>query len=163
MIVELDFVNRSESKVDDATTRMLEAAIRTAMSHFDISVGYQADVSFVDPDEIRSLNREYRDVDEITDVLSFPMDDFDERGVALLGDVVICLERAREQSVEYGHSLEREMCYLAVHSVLHLMGFDHETDEETKEMRSLEKIVMDELGVYKDPLKLIMPTDVDLE
>lgn len=109
-------------------------------------------LSFVSKDEIHRLNRIYRNVDRHTDVLSFPMvedlseiEEDDEE--ILLGDVVICCEQAREQAKEYGHSEERELTYLFVHSVLHLLGYDHMEDEDKKEMRAREEEVMTQLGI----------------
>jgi len=103
-------------------------------------------LTFVSKDEIHELNRTYRGVDNHTDVLSFPMiEDFDEIGEDdefMLGDVVICLEKARQQAEEYGHSEEREIVYLFVHSVCHLLGFDHMEEDEKAEMRQREEEVM---------------------
>lgn len=103
-------------------------------------------VTFASKEEIRSLNNTYRNIDNPTDVLSFPLvEDFEtlEDGQELmLGDVVICMEQAEEQAVEYGHSRERELVYLFVHSVCHLLGFDHMEDEEKKEMRQREEEIM---------------------
>ena len=86
-------------------------------------------VTFVSLEEIHELNREYRQVDSPTDVLSFPqfddLDELPEEGEIMLGDVVICSDRAKEQAEEFGHSFEREIIYLFVHSVLHLLGYDH--------------------------------------
>jgi probable rRNA maturation factor len=92
-------------------------------------------VSFVSNEEIRSLNRDYRNVDRETDVLSFPMyegdDDIDVYSdSAVLGDIIISAEKAVAQAAEYGHSVERELAFLAVHSTLHLLGYDHETSPE---------------------------------
>ena len=117
--------------------------------------GAEVSVSFVTPDEIQSLNREYRGVDSVTDVLSFPqfdsvdelLDMQEETGVAELGDVVICMERALSQAEEFGHPLEREVIYLFVHSVLHLLGYDHMEEEDKKVMRAREEEVMSELGI----------------
>ena len=119
--------------------------------------GAEVSVSFVTPEEIQTLNRDYRDVDRVTDVLSFPqfdsVDDLiemqEETGVAELGDVVICMDRAREQAEEFGHPLEREVIYLFVHSILHLLGYDHMEEEEKKEMRAREDEVMSELGIER--------------
>ena len=87
----------------------------------------EVSLSFVSPEEIREINREYRDKDAVTDVLSFPQyndqDEIREEVYACLGDVIICPERAREQAEEYGHSYTREMVYLMVHSMLHLLGY----------------------------------------
>ena len=94
----------------------------------------EVSVTFTDNEGIHALNREYRNVDRPTDVLSFPLsdgDDYDTDGDAvLLGDIVISLERAQTQAEEYGHSFEREVAFLTVHSMLHLLGYDHETSPE---------------------------------
>lgn len=118
----------------------------------------------VGEEEIRRLNREQRGVDRVTDVLSFPSmneikgkpilsddhaDEIDEEGRVFLGSVVICEKRAREQAEEYGHSYERELFYLAVHGVLHCLGYDHETEEEKREMREKEETVMQKLGLTR--------------
>lgn len=118
------------------------------------SLNYEISVSFVDNEEIRELNKTYRGKDKATDVLSFPMED-DEILVeenseeAILGDIVISAEKALEQSEDYGHSFEREIAYLTAHSMFHLMGYDHMTEEEKKIMRDKEKQIMKKLGIFK--------------
>lgn len=119
----------------------------------------------VGEDEIRTLNREQRGTDRVTDVLSFPTmdgikgapiladehaDELDEEGRILIGSVVICERRAREQAEEYGHSYERELFYLAVHGVLHCLGYDHEREDEKREMRDKEETVMRKLGLARE-------------
>lgn len=123
------------------------------------------DVSIVSSEEIRALNRDNRAIDKVTDVLSFPMlenirnktirkkdhildYDYEEKSI-FLGSIAICLERAKEQAEEYGHSLERELNYLTVHGALHLFGYDHETDSDKAEMRALEEKILTELGVTR--------------
>ncbi len=110
--------------------------------------------SFVSPEEIRSLNAAYRQKDAVTDVLSFPQyDDIrnpDNPQEICLGDVVICDDTARRQAEEYGHSYERELIYLFVHSVLHLLGYDHMEEEERKEMRAREESVMRKVGLTRE-------------
>ena len=116
-------------------------------------------ITFATKDEIRQLNKAYRNVDNHTDVLSFPLiddfnqlEDYDEDvndEQIMLGDVVICLEKAREQAEEYGHSLQREIVYLFVHSLCHLLGYDHMTDEDKAEMRKLEEEVMSALNLER--------------
>lgn len=114
-------------------------------------------ISFVDEKKIRKLNRDFRSIDKTTDVLSFPIEDFfnEDRKTLLkkpylmLGDVVICLDVARKQAKELGHSFEREIMYLTCHSILHLLGYDHMEDEDKKIMRAREKEVMKNLGVFK--------------
>ena len=108
-------------------------------------------VTFVDPEELRVLNRDYRGVDKVTDVLSFPQfegaDEMPQQGELCLGDVVICREKAAGQAEEFGHSFEREIIYLFTHSVLHLLGYDHMTDEDKRQMRQREEEVMEYLGI----------------
>ena len=111
-------------------------------------------LTLVEPEEIKSLNAEYRNVDSVTDVLSFPQyDDIrnpDNPQAICLGDVVICDDTARRQAEEYGHSYERELVYLFVHSVLHLLGYDHMDEEERREMRTREENVMRRVGLSRD-------------
>ena len=124
---------------------------------------FYVDLTFLTKKEMQELNKAERSVDSVTDVLSFPMLDgirgktvyikdfpldYDEDEKAIfLGSVAICPERAKEQAKEYGHSEEREFKYLLVHSLLHLFGYDHLTDEDKKEMREKEEIIMNEIGV----------------
>ena len=113
-------------------------------------------LSFVSMEEIHQLNKMYRQVDRPTDVLSFPMiEDFneidweDEEEEILLGDVVICLEQAQKQAEEYGHSFEREVGFLTVHSMLHLLGFDHMTEEEEKEMFDYQREILEQMELTR--------------
>ena len=111
-------------------------------------------VTFVDMEEIHQLNRDYREVHSPTDVLSFPqfddLNDLPEEGEIALGDVVICKDKAEEQAQEFGHSFEREIIYLFVHSVLHLLGYDHMDEDEKKIMRRQEEAVMEQLGITRE-------------
>jgi len=114
-------------------------------------------VSFVSMDEIHKLNKKYRKVDRPTDVLSFPEYEPEEipelseyeLDELSLGDVVICEDKAREQANEFGHSYERELIYLFVHSIYHLLGYDHEEDDDKKIMRAKEENVMMQLGILR--------------
>lgn len=118
----------------------------------------EVSVSFVNNKEIRSLNKAYRDKDKETDVLSFPLTSEDgtpeinaETGMVLLGDVVISLETAVKQANMYGHSLEREVGFLTVHSMLHLLGYDHELSPlDERIMREKEEAVLEKLGISRD-------------
>ncbi len=114
----------------------------------------EVSVSFLDNIQIRDLNKQYRNKDSETDVLSFPMGEngkYDinpETGAKILGDIVISVEKAEEQSKKYDHSLEREMAYLTAHSMLHLLGYDHEPGGlEKVRMREKEETVMTQLGL----------------
>lgn len=130
----------------------LESVIKTVFETEGLSLAYEVSITFVGKDEIHQLNKEFRKVDRPTDVLSFPMDtDFMVEGMdAMLGDIVICMDVAKEQAADFGHSLDREIMYLTCHSTLHLLGYDHMTDDEKKEMRTREKEVMKILGVFKN-------------
>lgn len=117
----------------------------------------EVSVSFVDNAEIRRLNRIYRDKDKSTDVLSFPLgengvyDVNNETGAYLLGDVVISMETAVKQAHIYGHSLEREVGFLTVHSMLHLLGYDHETSAlDAAKMHEKEELILESLGISRD-------------
>jgi probable rRNA maturation factor len=113
----------------------------------------EVSVTFVDNDQIRRLNAKFRDKDAETDVLSFPLGENGEydinpaTGAKLLGDVVLSMEKAVAQAEEYEHSFEREVCYLTVHSMLHLLGYDHMNDEEKAVMRMKEETVMSQIGL----------------
>ena len=119
---------------------LVKRAVNETLKFEEMERIAEVSVTFVNKDEIQILNRDYRNNDKVTDVLSFPtLDDeaeivpFDNEAIAL-GDVIICAEKCLEQAEEYGHSLEREVAYLTIHSVLHLLGYDHMNEEEEKEM-----------------------------
>ena len=128
-----------------------------ALRNEDFSGSAEVSVTFVDNDEIRRLNNEYRDIDSETDVLSFPLGEdgvYDvnpKTDAKQLGDVVISMEKAQEQAATFEHSFEREVCYLTVHSVLHLLGYDHMVPEEKAVMRSKEETVMKLIGLGIQP------------
>ena len=120
--------------------------------------------SAVDGEEIRRLNRDTRNIDKVTDVVSYPTMDgikgqrlkgaehpfeTDEEGRLLIGSIAICADRAREQAEEYGHSYERELHYLIVHGVMHCLGYDHIQDGERAEMREKEEYVLGKLGIVR--------------
>lgn len=141
--------------------RAADIALRTEFSELDgIELGNEPElgVTVVDGSEILELNREYREKDSVTDVLSFPQfeghDELladllnDETGT-LIGDVVICFEQAERQAEEYGTGLTREMLYLFVHSVMHLFGYDHMDEEEKAVMRAREEEVLSAIGVKR--------------
>lgn len=115
-------------------------------------------LTIVDEDEILELNREYREKDSVTDVLSFPQfeghddllaDLLDDGMMTLIGDVVICFEQAERQAEEYGTGITRELLYLFVHSVMHLFGYDHMEEDEKKVMRAREEEVLSMIGVQR--------------
>ena len=112
-------------------------------------------VILTNPENIRKINKQYRNIDKETDVLSFPM--FEKNEIAnitgeipeALGDIMISIERVKEQAAEYGHSFERELSYMVVHGFYHLMGYDHMTDEEKNQMRQKEEFVLNLLDIKR--------------
>ena len=110
-------------------------------------------IIIVDNSYIHKLNKEYREIDRVTDVISFALEDEKSMvihdGTRLLGDIYICLEKAKEQAKEYGHSLERELCFLAVHGLYHLLGYDHETEEEAEVMFKKQEEVLKVYGITR--------------
>ncbi len=108
-------------------------------------------VIFVDSDTIHNINKTYRNVDRVTDVISFALEDnetikLDHR---LLGDIYICIERAKEQAQEYGHSFKRELSFLTIHGLLHLLGYDHMEPEEEKVMFQKQEDILNEFGITR--------------
>lgn len=150
-MIEVLFDNRQEFiEIKDENMLAIERAINTTVEVERAEGDFEVSVSFVTNEEIRELNKNYRNVDSDTDVLSFPMDDEeDPEGVIMLGDVILSTQKIIEQAESFGHSLEREMIYLTVHSMLHLLGYDHMTEEEKEEMRDREKEVMIALQLFK--------------
>ncbi|WP_311561512.1 rRNA maturation RNase YbeY [Peptoniphilus duerdenii] len=141
------FDNRQDLiKIDEEIEKIVEKSIEAALKEIEFTDDYEVSVSFVGDEEIHELNRDYRGVDRTTDVLSFPMDD---EFTNMLGDIVININKVIEQAKEYGHSEKREISYLTVHSTLHLMGFDHEEEEDKKEMRAVEDRVMENLEISR--------------
>lgn len=145
--------NRSEFEIADIILEELEDAMVRTLLDQEIEVECEVSFSFVSVDEIKNLNAEYRGKDMVTDVLSFPMyEDFivhREEIIKnnpflplLLGDIVICIQQAETQAKEYGNTLTRELSYLSVHSILHLLGYDHMEDDEKSAMRCIEKEIM---------------------
>ncbi|QAT62145.1 rRNA maturation RNase YbeY [Acidilutibacter cellobiosedens] len=144
--------NRQDTQeIDEKTIDLLKDVIEECLVVEGRDLNYEISLSFVTNEEIKNLNKEYRNVDAVTDVLSFPMEE-DSNGfyIPMLGDIVISTDRAFQQSKEYGHSFSREISYLTAHSMFHLMGYDHETEEEKKIMRAKEKEVMRSLGIFKE-------------
>ena len=147
----------SLSRTHKRLLSMVKNAVCAALTHENFPYNAEVSVTFTDNAGIRALNKEYRGVDSPTDVLSFPLYDYlagekpDDQGLAQLGDIVISLERAREQAEEYGHSFRREIAFLTVHSVLHLLGYDHENSEaEECDMFMRQDAIMEELGIGRD-------------
>lgn len=149
--------NQKEIKVPVGIRLLIRRCCQAVLRMENFNQNAEVSVSFVSNNEIRSLNKIYRSKDSVTDVLSFPLgsdgkyDVNKETGCALLGDVVISLETAMRQAKIYGHSLEREIGFLTVHSMLHLLGYDHETSPlDERIMREKEEQVLGELGISRE-------------
>ena len=151
-----------ECEDEDFDTSLLE---KFAAEDVDTDATLAAELVFTDEEGIRKLNAETRGKDAVTDVLSFPnLDgilekpirkadfpfDADEEGNLFLGSIVICRKRAAEQAEEYGHSLRRELYYLAVHGLCHLLGYDHETDEDKEQMRARKEKILAAMDIPRD-------------
>lgn len=147
----------------------IESVIDFALKEEDVTIPYEISVLLVDNEEIKSINNDTRNIDKETDVLSFPILDYPNGKVfkevylnfdfdktymdgsdLVLGDIVLSLEKAKEQSEEFGHSFLREVCYLIVHSILHLLGYDHIKDEEKVIMRKQEENILQKLDIRRE-------------
>ncbi len=154
-----------ETEVEDeqAVRELIQTCAGRVLESENVTFDAEIDVTVVDADSIRQLNAEYRDKDAVTDVLSFPMYEFyngepqeeleaeQDTGCVMLGDMILCYTRAVEQAAEFGHSPARECGYLTTHSVLHLLGYDHErNDEDTRLMRAKEEDNLAFLGLTRE-------------
>lgn len=143
-----------ESNTDIASPYSLRMLVRRAiertLEYEGVKNPCELSVTFTDNEGIHALNKEYRGIDRPTDVLSFPQINYEdgEKAEGALGDIVLSLERAEEQAREFGHSFERECAFLCVHSVLHLLGYDHElSDEDDADMRKRQSEIMEIMGL----------------
>ena len=149
------FMNESGEDVTYKQKMLLREAVKATLDYEGFQNDVQISVTFVDDEGIRAINNSYRNIDKATDVLSFPLTDFeggeepptDEPEIAL-GDIVISLERARAQAEEFGHSFDREIAFLTVHSMLHLLGYDHvDSEEDDREMRVRQSEILEKMGL----------------
>ena len=157
------FNEQNEIVTTNALNDMVCRCIETVISRQNIECDLSVDVLFVDNAEMAQINQETRGIYCVTDVLSFPMIELDKAGVfsagsadidldsqtILLGDIVLSLEKALEQAVDFHHSFEREVSYLIVHSVLHLLGFDHDNNRNKKIMRKKEEEILELLNMMR--------------
>lgn len=156
MKIYLDFSDEQDKiKLDFNAEELIEKCAEGALAEEEMTDSAEVSVTFVDNEKIRELNKIHRKIDRETDVLSFPAfteDGFEvnpENDAVILGDIVISLEKAKAQSEEYGHSLKREIAFLTAHSLFHLLGYDHETEEEEKEMFEKQENVLQRLGITR--------------
>ncbi|MCR6513491.1 rRNA maturation RNase YbeY [Clostridium sp. LY3-2] len=160
--------NQDKIEVSEDLIKKIKEVINFALKEEDVNIKTEISVLLVDNEEIREINNQTRNIDRATDVLSFPMLDFEDKKVykevykdekfddsyfdgedLVLGDMVLSLERAKEQSEEFNHSFEREVFYLIVHSVLHLLGYDHMEEDEKSIMRKREEEILGSLEIVR--------------
>lgn len=159
--------NRQDLYSTESIETLIETTITKTAICEDLKQGYQVSIILVDNEQIKNINKDYRGIDLPTDVLSFPMLNYDgddaisdnpcsreesidmDTGEIVLGDIAISLERAFEQSQDYGHSFEREVSFLAVHGMLHLLGYNHEAEEDRKIMRYKEEHILESINLKR--------------
>jgi len=156
--------NRQELiEVDEKLEVFVQKTVNAVLAYEENEENYEVSISFVNDEEIQDLNKEYRGIDNATDVLSFPMMEFEdedeniETGEAFeyieeelpLGDIVISMDRAKAQAEEYGHSFERELAFLLVHGMLHLLGYDHDEEKDEKVMLKAQEEILEILKISR--------------
>ena len=157
----ITIVNETE---ENSFNEAIESAVKAALDYEEVEQGCDVCIIVTDDENIRELNREHREIDRATDVLSFPMLDLrpgekievspleldEETGTVMLGDIVISEERAKAQAEEYGHSVLREVSFLTVHGILHLLGYDHELSEEDEKLHfGRQEEILESMGLRR--------------
>lgn len=146
---EIGFFNETNENIKE---------IEEMKSFIDFSTNYldlkevEFNIIIVDNEKIHSINKEYRGIDRETDVISFALEDDKSMilvGNRVLGDIYISIDKAKEQAKLYNHSLKRELCFLSIHGLLHLLGYDHMTKEDEEKMFSLQKEILDKYGITR--------------
>ncbi|MBR3199074.1 MAG: rRNA maturation RNase YbeY [Bacilli bacterium] len=145
---KFEIFNETNEKVDiEEEKKLIEYALR----HENLN-NVEFNVIFVDANTIQEINKKYRNIDKVTDVISFALEDNEnitfEFG-RLLGDIYICVDKMKEQAKEYGHSLLREQGFLTIHGLLHLLGYDHMTKEEEKIMFTKQELILNDYGLKR--------------
>ena len=129
----------------------LDDVVKRVLKHEDVKNACFS-IIFVDSNEIQRINKEYREMDKVTDVISFALEDTKDdidNDIRVLGDIYICIPRMLEQAEDYGHSIKRELSFLTVHGLLHLLGYDHMNKEEEKVMFALQELILNEAGITR--------------
>ena len=156
MSLVIDF-NDETNELSEQELNMIENLLHFAAEKESVEDGSELSVTFVTNDRIQEINREYRDKDMPTDVISFAMEELGEGETPLsftgmpriLGDIIISLAKAKEQAEDYGHSFIRELGFLSVHGFLHLLGYDHEIEADEQKMFGRQKDILDEFGLKR--------------
>ncbi|WNS81924.1 rRNA maturation RNase YbeY [Domibacillus sp. DTU_2020_1001157_1_SI_ALB_TIR_016] len=156
MALVVDFLDET-NKLEEGVEKLAEELLQLAAEKEAVPDGSEVSVTFVTNERIQEINRDYRDKDAPTDVISFALEEMGEDEVTItgtdmpriLGDIIISIDRAKEQAEEYGHSFERELGFLTVHGFLHLLGYDHMNEQDEKEMISRQKDILDAYGLER--------------
>lgn len=164
------FIDNRQSKIEisDEVEKNIVNIIEYALQEEKVSIPCEVSIIFVDNEKIKEINKENRNIDKVTDVLSFPMLDYEngkvfkdtykdfnfsyvdlDEGSLVLGDIVLSLEKAKEQSLEFNHSFIREVIYLTIHSVLHLLGYDHMEEDDKSVMRKREEQILEKFHLTR--------------
>ncbi len=145
---KFEIFNETKEKIDiEEEKKLLEYALK----HENLN-NVEFNVIFVDSNTIKEINKEYRKIDKVTDVISFALEDNENLNFEfgrLLGDIYICVDKMKEQAEEYGHSILREQGFLTIHGLLHLLGYDHMTKEEEKVMFEKQELILDGYGLKR--------------
>ncbi|EMI09911.1 rRNA maturation RNase YbeY [Anoxybacillus gonensis] len=152
----IDFMDETNEITEEQIER-IEKLLQHAAKEENVPDGAEVGITFVDNEKIREINRDYRGKDQPTDVISFALEEMGEEEIEIvgvdvppvLGDIIISVPKAREQAEQYGHSFMRELGFLAVHGFLHLLGYDHETEEEEKEMFTKQELILQQFGLTR--------------
>lgn len=149
------FDNSTDFDFNEKYTDLVEMVAKEALRYEGFSNNCEISFSLVDNEEIHEINKKYRGIDRPTDVLSFPLIDFeneevpDDSNTIALGDIIISIDKLKEQSEAYNHSFERELGFLTAHSMLHLLGYDHMTEPEEKVMFKKQEEILNNLGITR--------------
>lgn len=165
MTIHLDYEATKELNIDYSS--LINKVVQECLDYEGCPYEVEISILLTDDDEIREINRQFRDIDKPTDVLSFPAMEYEkagdfsaideeggdyfnpETGELILGDIVISVDRAIIQAEEYGHTITREIAFLTAHSMFHLMGYDHITDEDRERLEAKQKEVLERLEIYR--------------
>ena len=156
-MLELDLMDESNSVIRK-NIALVGKVLQSAGEQLSVKEGSEVSVTFVSNDAIQEINKTYRNKDVPTDVISFAMEEMGEGEIeildadipSMLGDIIISVQRATEQAEAYAHSFERELCFLAVHGFLHLLGYDHGTEKQEKEMFGLQESILQAFGLKRE-------------
>ncbi len=147
MRLKIYFESAADEPVEGKTRRLVRRAVRATLKSEGVRGAAEVSVTFTDNEGIRAINRTHREIDAPTDVLSFPLFEENAKGVKMLGDIVLSLEKCRAQAEEFGHGFDRECAFLVVHSTLHLLGYDHVTSEaDDLDMRARQRAIVEKMG-----------------